>query len=158
MTCITYIFQPTESLLIIPYYAIPDITVPTETGDKLTPTQGRGFPGFLPACMQGTWGWLPSQVCSFPTAWKSLICIHANDHITWNNKSSKMSWCYKRVNEHTKNIMPGFRMLAFKVWRGGGALQNFWKLSASLQNPILKILELTHNFKTAQKICLNFFK
>ena len=32
---------------IIPYYAIPDITVPTETGDKLTPTQGRGFPGFL---------------------------------------------------------------------------------------------------------------
>ena len=47
MTCITKIFQPTESPLIIPYYAIPDITVPTETGDKLTPTQGRGFPGFL---------------------------------------------------------------------------------------------------------------
>ena len=47
MTCITNIFQPTESPLIIPYYAIPDITVPTETGDKLTPTQGRGFPGFL---------------------------------------------------------------------------------------------------------------
>ena len=29
-----------------------------------------------------------------------------------------MRWCYKRVNEHTKNIMPGFRMLAFKVWKG----------------------------------------
>ena len=26
------------------------------------------------------------------------------------------------------SIMPGFRMLAFMVWRGGGALQNFWKL------------------------------
>ena len=47
MTCITQISQPTESPLIIPYNAIPDITVPTKTGDKLTPTQGRGFPGFL---------------------------------------------------------------------------------------------------------------
>ena len=47
MTCITNIFQPTKSPLNIPYHAIPDITVPTKTGDKLTPTQGRGFPGFL---------------------------------------------------------------------------------------------------------------
>ena len=45
--CNQYIFQPTKSPLIIPYYAIPDITVPAKTGDKLTPTQGRGFPGFL---------------------------------------------------------------------------------------------------------------
>ena len=37
--------HPTESPLISPYHAIPDITVPTETGDKLMPTQGRGFPG-----------------------------------------------------------------------------------------------------------------
>ena len=86
MTCITKIFQPTESPLIIPYHAIPDITVPTDTGDKLMPTQGRGFPGFLPVCMQGTWGWFSSQVCSFPTAWKSITCTHAYDHITWNNK------------------------------------------------------------------------
>ena len=43
MVSITNIFQPTESLLISPYHAIPDITVPTETGDKLMPTQGRGF-------------------------------------------------------------------------------------------------------------------
>ena len=47
MISITNIFQPTASPLIIPYHAIPDITVPTETGDRLTPTQGRGFPGFL---------------------------------------------------------------------------------------------------------------
>ena len=47
MISITNIFHPTESPLISPYHAIPDITVPTETGDKLTPTQGRGFPGFL---------------------------------------------------------------------------------------------------------------
>ena len=53
--------------------------------------------------------------------------------------------------------MPGFKMLAFKVWRGGGALQNFWKFSSSLQNPIFNKFELTHNFKTAQKNCLNFF-
>ena len=56
MTCIMKIFQPTESPLIIPYYAIPDITIPTETGDKLMPTPGRGFLGFLPVCMQGTGG------------------------------------------------------------------------------------------------------
>jgi hypothetical protein len=47
MTYITNILQPIQSTLIISYYAIPDIPVPTETGDKLTPTQGRGFPGFL---------------------------------------------------------------------------------------------------------------
>ena len=47
MTCITNIFQPKKSPLNVPYHAIPDITVPTGTGDKLTPTQGRGFPGFL---------------------------------------------------------------------------------------------------------------
>ena len=47
MISMTHIFHPTKSPLISPYHAIPDITVPTETGDKLTPTQGRGFPGFL---------------------------------------------------------------------------------------------------------------
>ena len=45
MINIMKIFQPTESPLILPYHAIPDITVPTDTGDKLMPTQGRGFPG-----------------------------------------------------------------------------------------------------------------
>ena len=29
-----------------------------------------------------------------------------------------MRWCYKGINDHTKNIMPGFRMLAFNVWKG----------------------------------------
>ena len=54
MISMTNIFQPTESPLISPCHATPDITVPTETGDKLMPTQGRGFPGFLLVCMQGT--------------------------------------------------------------------------------------------------------
>ena len=31
-------FHATDSPLISPYHAIPDITVPTETGDKLMPT------------------------------------------------------------------------------------------------------------------------
>ena len=139
----------------MPYRTYPSRRGPA-TSSRLP--KAEAFPDSFPACMQDTWGWLPSQVYSFPTAWKSLICIHANDHITWNNKSFEMRWCYKRVNKHTKNIMPGFIMLAFKVWRSGGALQNFWKLSASLQNPILKILELTHNFKTAQKRCLKNFQ
>ena len=41
------IISTNKSTLIIPCHAIPDITVPMGTGDKLTPTQGRGFPGFL---------------------------------------------------------------------------------------------------------------
>ena len=131
MISMTHIFHPTKSPLISPYHAIPDITVPTETGDKLMPTQGRGFPGFLPVCMQGIWGWLSSQVCPFPTAGKSATCTHAYDHITWNNKSFEMRWCYKCINDHTKNIMPGFRMLAFNVVEGWDALQNFWKLLLS---------------------------
>ena len=41
------IIPTNKSTLTIPCNAIPDIAVPTETGDKLTPTQGRDFPGFL---------------------------------------------------------------------------------------------------------------
>ena len=104
MISITNIFQPTESPLISPCHAIPDITVQTETGDKLMPTQGWGFPGFLPVCMQGTWGWLSSQVCSFPTAWKSITCTHAYDHITWNNKFSDIRGVIN-VSTNTQKIL-----------------------------------------------------
>ena len=138
MISMTNIFHPTESPLISPYHAIPDITVPTETGDKLMPTQGRGFPGFLPVCMQGTWGWLSSQVCPFPTAWKSITCTHAYDHITWNNKflqSEVMLWTCHRTH---KNIRPGFRMLAFNVWKGR-VHSKTWNISPLFKNPILAI-------------------
>ena len=130
--------HPTESPLISPYHAIPDITVPTKTGDKLKPTQGRGFPGFLPICMQGIRGWLSSQVCPFPTAWKSITCTHAYDHITWNNKflqSEVMLWTCHRTH---KNIMPGFRMLAFNVWKGR-VHSKTWNISPLFKNPILAI-------------------
>ena len=153
MISITNIFHPSKSPLISPYHAIPDITVPTETGDKLKPTQGRGFPGFLPVCMQGIWGWLSSQLCPFPTVWKSTTCTHAYDHITWNNKSFEMRWCYKCINDHIKNIMPGFRMLAFNVVEGWGALQNFWKLLLSPKILFKNIFELTHIAKTETKSC-----
>ena len=150
MTCISNIFQPTKSPPIIPYYAIPDITVPTETGDKLMPTQGRGFPGFLPVCMQGTWGWLSSQVCPFPTAWKSITCTNAYDHITWNNKflqSEVMLWTCHRTH---KNIMPGFRMLAFNVWKGR-VHSKTWNISPLFKNPIFKNMQITHISKIVQK-------
>ena len=49
-------------------------------------------------------------------------------------------------------------MLSFKVWRGGGALQNFWKFSSSLQNPIFNKFELTRNFKIAQKKLFEIFQ
>ena len=158
MISITNIFHPIESLLISPYHAIPDITVPTETGDKLKPTQGRGFPGFLPVCMQGIRGWLSSQVCPFPTAWKSTTCTHACDHITWNNKSFEMRWCYKCINDHSKIIMPGFRMLAFNVWKGR-VLSKLLKVFFSFPKILFEnIFELTHISKTEHKSCLKFFQ
>ena len=158
MISMTNIFHPTESPLISPYHAIPDITVPTETGDKHMPTQGRGFSRFLPVCMQGTWGWLSSQVCSFPTAWKSITCTHAYDHITWNNKSFEMQWCYKCINDHTKNIMPGFRMLAFNVWKGRVHFKTFESFFSLPKILFKNIFELTHISKTVQKSCLKFFQ
>ena len=139
MISITNIFQPTESPLISPGHAIPDITVPTETGDKLMPTQGRGFPGFLPVCMQGTWGWLSSQVCSFPTAWKSITCTHAYDHITWNNKSFEMRWCYKCINDYSKNYYAGVQNACLQCVERQGALQTFESFLLFPQNPIWKI-------------------
>ena len=158
MISITNIFQPTESPLISPGHAMPDITVPTETGDKLMPTQGRGFPGFLPVCMQGTWGWLSSQVCSFPTAWKSITCTHAYDHITWNNKflqSEVMLWTCHRTH---KNIMPGFRMLAFNLWKGR-VRSKTWNISPLFKKSYFSnIKELTHKIKTAQKVVWKFLK
>ena len=158
MISITNIFHPTESPLISPYHAIPDITVPTETGDKLMPTQGRGFPGFLPVCMQGTWGWLSSQVCPFPTAWKSITCTHAYDHITWNNKflqSEVMLWTCHRTH---KNIMPGFRMLAFRSWEGRVHFKLLKYFSSLQKSYFSNIKELTHKIKTAPKVVLNFFQ
>ena len=158
MISMTNIFHPAESPLISPYHAIPDITVPTETGDKLMPTQGRGFPGFLPVCMQGTWGWLSSQVCPFPTAWKSITCTHPYDHITWNNKflqSEVMLWTCHRTH---KNIMPGFRMLAFNVWKGrvhSKTFESFFSLPKIL---FKNIFELTHISKTEPKSCLKIFQ
>src|SRR3954464_13675844 len=66
------IISTNKSTLIIPCHAIPDITVPTETGDKLTPTQGRGFPGFLTGMHVRHMRMIAiTRVCSFPTARKS---------------------------------------------------------------------------------------
>ena len=130
MISITIIFQPTESPLILPYHAIPDIAVPTETGDKLMPTQGRGFPGFLPVCMQGTWGWLSSQVWSFPTAWKSQICIYAHDHFTWNNNLSNKGGSVISVSMNTQKYHARVQNACLQCVEGQGALQNFWKFSS----------------------------
>ena len=70
-----------------------------------------------------------------------------------------MQWCYKCINDHTKNIMPGFRMLAFNVWKGRVHSKTFESLF-SLPKILFKkyIYELTHNIKTAQKVVLKFFQ
>ena len=157
MTWITKIFQPAESPLIIPYHAIPDITVPTETGDKLMPTQARGFPGFLLVCMQGTWGWLLSQVCSFPTAWKSLICIHAHDHITGNNEFSEMRWCYKRVNKHNKILCRGSECLPSMCGKAGCTPKHLNAFSSLQKSYFWKYKRINTQNKNSTKSCFEFF-
>ena len=139
----------------MPYRTYPSRRGPA-TSSRLP--KAEAFPDSFPACMQDTWGCLPSQVYSFPTAWKSLICIHANDHITWNNKSFEMRWCYKSVNEHTKILCRGFRMLAFNMWNGRMHSKTFESFLLSLQGPILNKFELTHKFKNSTKICLKIFQ
>ena len=156
MTCITKIFQPTASPLIIPYHAIPDITVPTVTGDKLMPTQGRGFHGFLPVCMQGTWGWFSSQVNPFPTAWESTTCTHAYDHITWNNKSFEMRWCYKGINDHTKILCRGSECLP-SMCGEAGCNPKLLKVFFSLQKSYLRKFEINTYFQNSTKKLLGKF-
>ena len=131
--------QPTESPHIIPYHAIPDITVPTETGDKLMPTQGGGFPGFLPVCMQGTWGWLLSQVWSFPTAWNSQICIYAHDHLTWNNIFLQKGGSVINVSTNTQKYHARVQNACLQVMGRQGAFQILEILLLSSKILFLKI-------------------
>ena len=49
-----------------------------------------------------------------------------------------MRWCYKCINDHSKIIMPGFRMLAFNVWKGR-VLSKLLKVSSLSQKSYLKI-------------------
>ena len=158
MISVTNIFHQTESPLISPYHAIPDRTVPTETGSKLIPTQGRGFPRF-PAGMHARHMRVIIITSVFiSNSMESITCTHAYDHITWNNKSFEMRWCYKCINDHSKNIMPGFRMLAFNVWKAR-VLSKLLKVFFSFPKILFEsIFELTHISKTEQKKSLNFFQ
>ena len=67
-------------------------------------------------------------------------------------------WCYNRIKQSPKYIMPGFRMLAFKVWRGEVLSKTFESFLLSPTNPILNKFELTHTLKTAQRSCLENFE
>ena len=147
--------QPTESPLTIPHYAIPDITVPTETGDKLMPSQGRGFPGFLPACMQGTWGWLPSQVCSFPTAWKPLICTHAYDLfiVIKIMYAPSQKGAVTISKHHTKYYARVQKCLPSSVCMWGCTFEG----CLISKNPILRNIQTTHISKTVQTVASNIF-
>ena len=63
-----------------------------------------------------------------------------------------MRWCYKCINDHTKNIMPGFRMLAFNVWKGrvhSKTFESFFSLPKIL---FTNIFELTHISKQNKKV------
>ena len=68
-----------------------------------------------------------------------------------------MRWCYKCINDHTKNIVPGFRMLAFNVWKGRVHSKSFESFLL-FKNPIFKNMQITHISKTVQKRCLENFQ
>jgi hypothetical protein len=60
-------------------------------------------------------------------------------------------------NNPQKNIMPGFRMLAFKVWRGRVHSKTFESFLL-FPFPILKNIQITHTLKTVQKVVLIIFE
>ena len=85
------------------------------TRDKLVSTQDRDFPGFLPVCMKSSRGWSLSPAYPFLTV-KHLqyALMRVTLSLHKNNVCSKSKWCCNRIKTPHKNIMPEFRMLAFK--------------------------------------------
>ena len=69
-----------------------------------------------------------------------------------------MRWCYKCINDYSKNYYAGFRMLAFNVWKGR-VLSKLLKVFFSFPKILFEnIFELTHISKTEPKSCLKFFE
>ena len=62
------------------------------------------------------------------------------------------------VSTTSKNIKPGFRMLAFKSWGGKVHSKTLEIFLLSSKSYFINIFELTHKIKTAQKVVLNFFQ
>ena len=89
----------------------------------------------------------------------SSICTHEYEHIiAWNNGYSVSRWCCNRVKNNTHSIIPGFRMLAFKLWRGRVYSKTFESFLLSPTNPIFKNIQITHTSKTVIKSCLENFQ
>ena len=68
-----------------------------------------------------------------------------------------MRWCYKCINDHTKNIMPGFRLLAFNVWKGRVHSKTFESFFSLPKSYFKNIFELTHISKIVPKSCSEIF-
>ena len=67
-----------------------------------------------------------------------------------------MWWCYKCINDHTKNIMLGFGMLAFNVWKGR-VLSKLLKVFFSFPKILFEnIFELTQFQKQNKKLFEKF--
>ena len=144
--------NPHSSSLTMPYRTYSSRR---GTRDKLVSTQDRDFPGFLPVCMRSLRGWLPSPAYPFLTAKHlhyALMRMTLSSHK--NNVCSKSRWCCNRIKTPHKNIMPEFRMLAFKSMQGGALFESFL-LSPF---PILKNIQITNISKTVQKVVPNIFE
>ena len=96
------------------------------TRDKLVSTQDHDFPGFLPVCMESSRGWLLSPAYPFLTV-KHLqyALMRVTVSLHRNNACSKSRWCCNCIKTPHENIMPEFRMLAFKSMQGGALFESF---------------------------------
>ena len=56
------------------------------------------------------------------------------------------------VSNNTQNIMPGFRMLAFKVWRGEVPSKTFASYNLPSKFLFKRNIQITHTLKTVQKV------
>ena len=122
--------------------------------DKLVSTQDRDFPGFLSVCMRSLRGWLPSPAYPFLTT-KNLHCALMRMTLSShkNNVCSKSRWYCNRIKTPHKNIMPEFRMLAFKCMHVG---VHFWRLPFSPKSYFEKYSNNIH-FKNSTKSCPKYF-
>ena len=75
--------------------------------------------------------------------------MRVTESIHRNNACSKSRWCCNCIKTPHENIMPEFRMLAFKSMQGG---VHFLKAFFSLHFPILKNIQLTNISKPVQRV------
>ena len=66
----------------------------------------------------------------------------------------RVKWCCNHIKTPHKNIMPEFRNACLQEYAKDALFESF----PSLQNPILRNIQITHISKTVQKVVPNIFE